>query len=114
MSDLAEQQCQACQAGAAPLIGGALKKALQELPHWEVHQQPQPTLVRTYVFTNFSTALLFANKVGTLADAHNHHPSLIVEWGKVTVQWWTHKINNIHLTDAILAAKTDKLFTKNE
>lgn len=114
MNKLADQQCQACQVGATALIGEELTKALHELPNWEAHQQPQPTLVRTYVFSNFSAALIFANKVGALANTHNHHPCLIIEWGKVTVQWWTHKINNMHFTDAILAAKTDKLFLTNE
>ncbi|MED6332186.1 MAG: 4a-hydroxytetrahydrobiopterin dehydratase, partial [Pseudomonadota bacterium] len=29
--------------------------------------------------------------------------------GKVTVCWWTHKINGLHLNDYIMAAKTDMI-----
>ena len=114
MSNLAKQECQACQVGATPLAGAELTQALQELPNWELQPSPQPMLVRNYAVKDFNAALRFANKIGTLADKHNHHPCIMIEWGKVTVQWWTHKINNIHLTDAILAAKTDELFSAHE
>ncbi|BCD99089.1 4a-hydroxytetrahydrobiopterin dehydratase [Marinagarivorans cellulosilyticus] len=119
MSNLAKQECQACQVGATPLAGAELTQALQELPDWELQSNPQksnpqPMLVRHYAFKDFTAALRFANTIGTLADKHNHHPRIMIEWGKLTVQWWTHKINNVHLTDAILAAKTDELFSSHE
>jgi hypothetical protein len=34
----------------------------------------------------------FARKVGELAEAEAHHPELLIEWGRTTVTWWTHKI----------------------
>jgi 4a-hydroxytetrahydrobiopterin dehydratase len=42
-----------------------------------------------------------------LAGRENHHPSLLIEWGKATVNWWTHKANGLHPNDFIMAAKTD-------
>jgi 4a-hydroxytetrahydrobiopterin dehydratase len=66
-------------------------------------------LSRTFIWRNFAEALAFTNRVGTLAEAEGHHPLLITEWGKVTVQWWTHKIKGLHRNDLIMAAKTDAL-----
>jgi 4a-hydroxytetrahydrobiopterin dehydratase len=31
----------------------------------------------------------------------------LVEYGAVTVTWWTHAIGGLHLNDLIMAAKTD-------
>ena len=56
---------------------------------------------------NFREALAFTNQVGEIAEAQGHHPGLLTEWGKVTVTWWTHKINGLHKNDFIMAAKTD-------
>ncbi|MGH9933946.1 MAG: 4a-hydroxytetrahydrobiopterin dehydratase, partial [Nitrososphaerales archaeon] len=66
-------------------------------------------LERVFKFDNFAKSLEFAIKVGELAEAEGHHPALLVEWGRVTVQWWTHKIKGMHRNDFIMAAKTDKL-----
>ena len=44
-----------------------------------------------------------------MAEAEDHHPLIVLEWGKVTVEWWTHKINGLHRNDFIAAAKTDAL-----
>jgi len=34
-----------------------------------------------------------------------------VEYGKVTLTWWTHKIKGLHVNDFIMAAKSDKLYS---
>jgi 4a-hydroxytetrahydrobiopterin dehydratase len=107
MTRLIDQLCTPCSTNALPLSPDELSAALRELPDWEKTAGEIPKLQRRYPFKNFIAALKFANSVGELAEEFNHHPTLIIEWGKVTVQWWSHKIDNIHQTDAILAAKTD-------
>ena len=32
-----------------------------------------------------------------------YHPEIILEWGKVTVVWWSHKIMGLHKNDFICA-----------
>ncbi|MGI9345580.1 MAG: 4a-hydroxytetrahydrobiopterin dehydratase, partial [Gammaproteobacteria bacterium] len=39
-----------------------------------------------------------------------HHPAIGLEWGKVVVWWWTHKIRGLHENDFIAAAHTDRLY----
>ena len=69
----------------------------------------EPRLRRAYRFGNFATALTFTNLIGELAESEGHHPALLTEWGRVTVDWWTHKIGDIHLNDLIMAARSDTL-----
>ena len=35
---------------------------------------------------------------------------MTLEWGRVAVQWWTHKIRGLHRNDFIMAAKTDHIY----
>jgi 4a-hydroxytetrahydrobiopterin dehydratase len=67
-------------------------------------------LEKVFKFKNFSEALEFTNRVGALAEQEDHHPALLTEWGKVTVNWWTHKIKGLHRNDFIMAAKTDRMY----
>jgi 4a-hydroxytetrahydrobiopterin dehydratase len=63
-----------------------------------------------FTFGNFAQALDYTNRVGTLAEEAGHHPALLVEWGKVTVSWWTHKIKGLHRNDFIMAARSDEAY----
>ena len=58
------------------------------------------------------SGLDFVNKVADLAEEEDHHPEIVLEWGKVTVNWWSHKIKGLHKNDFIAAAKTDALFSE--
>ncbi len=107
---LAQQQCEACQAGAPRVEDDELAVLIHEIPDWApivINNVMQ--LERSFQFKNFRLALAFTNKVGELAEAEGHHPEIVTEWGKVTVRWWTHKINGLHKNDFICAAKTDSL-----
>jgi 4a-hydroxytetrahydrobiopterin dehydratase len=69
-------------------------------------------LQRIFSFANFAEALAFTNMVGDLAEAEDHHPAILTEWGKVTVTWWTHKIQGLHRNDFIMASKTDEMYQR--
>jgi 4a-hydroxytetrahydrobiopterin dehydratase len=85
---------------------------MAQLPEWQIVQHDGvDRLQRVYRFKTFVEALAFTNRVGQIAEAEGHHPLLITEWGRVTVQWWTHKIGGLHINDFVLAAKTDELTT---
>lgn len=75
---------------------------------WEQAENP-PRLKKTFRFPNFQEALAFANRVGELAERENHHPRLEVEWGRVTVEWWTHSAGGITEKDLEMARLTDEL-----
>ena len=109
-----EMTCEACRAGAPPATERELETFLEQSPDWQrLVIDDEPRLRRTYTFGNFVSALAFTNAIGEIAEAEGHHPALLTEWGRVTVDWWTHKIGDIHLNDLILAARSDAVYAAN-
>ncbi|GLP94831.1 4a-hydroxytetrahydrobiopterin dehydratase [Paraferrimonas sedimenticola] len=110
MSDIAELKCEACQAGAPTVTDAELAELVKQIPDWSVEvREGVMQLERVYKFKNFKLALAFSNKVAELAEEEFHHPSILTEWGKTTITWWTHAIGGLHKNDFIMAAKTDRL-----
>ena len=84
----------------------------RQVPDWQVREvDGERRIERTFKFANFRDAVAFTDKVAVIAEEQDHHPLIITEWGKVTVQWWTHKIRGLHQNDFIMAARTDALFS---
>jgi 4a-hydroxytetrahydrobiopterin dehydratase len=112
MALLAELKCTICQADDPPLDDAAIREKLVELPGWLViDEKGVKKITRIFNFNNYLNVLDFTHKVGLLAEENGHHPTLITEWGKVTVIWWTHKIKGLHENDFIMAAKTDRIIS---
>ena len=111
MSLLSNQSCEACRADAPRVSSGQLAELMPQIPDWTVGQQDGvDQLTRIFVFKNFAEALSFAQKIAELAETQDHHPRIVLEWGKVEVRWWTHKIKGLHRNDFIMAAKTDAIY----
>ena len=80
----------------------------REIPEWTmVVRDGIARLQRAFSFPSFVEALAFTNAVGALAEEAGHHPAITTEWGRVTVEWWTHAIAGLHRNDFVMAAKTD-------
>lgn len=110
MNVLSQQKCVACRGGEPTLTDSEIAELHPQVPEWQVKEVGgMKRLERVFKFKNFLQALEFANKIGAIAEEENHHPLLVVEWGRVTVNWWTHKIGGLHKNDFIMAAKTDML-----
>jgi len=110
MDNLSNKKCEACRVDAPKVDSDQALRLLSQIPGWNiVTEEGMSRLKRVYAFPNFEKALAFAIKIGALAEAENHHPAILTEWGKVTVAWWTHKIKGLHMNDFIMAAKTDRL-----
>lgn len=110
MSELYELKCEVCRKGAPPATDPEITEYLIQLPDWQVCERAGINqLERAFVFRNFAEALFFTQQVGALAEANGHHPTILTEWGRVTVTWWTHKIGGLHQSDFIMASKTERL-----
>lgn len=111
MNNLKNQKCEACKPDAPKLGDAEIKELSKQVPDWEVVEVDGINqLVRRYKFKNFLEALAFTNKVGEIAEAEDHHPAILTEWGSVEVTWWSHKIKGLHRNDFIMASKTDDLY----
>ena len=106
--DLSAKDCVPCRGGTPPLEPHRFQEFLPELSDgWEVVDNHH--LQKTLRFKNFAEALQFVNRAGALAEEQNHHPDLLLAWGKVTITVWTHKIDGLTESDFIFAAKCDRV-----
>ena len=110
MVSLKSQSCEACQIGVPKVSENEIDELLLEIEEWTLIQEPIKKLQKVFNFKNYKDSLNFSNNIAKLADEEDHHPQIILEWGKVTVIWWSHKIEGLHHNDFICAAKTDQLF----
>ncbi len=110
MDKLIAMKCVACRGGEPTLTDSEITQYHPQVSEWQVIEvDGVKRLQRTFKLKNFGEAIAFTNKVAMIAEKEDHHPLVITEWGRVTVQWWTHKIQGLHKNDFIMAAKTDEL-----
>lgn len=109
VSDLAEQECKACTSEDEPLTESEYEAYLTDLADdvWEVVDEHH--LEGTYAFEDFRDALEFTYEIGELAEEEWHHPDIHLAWGEVRVEMWTHKIDGLHKTDFVMAARMDRI-----
>lgn len=108
---LRKLECTVCREGAVLLEDEEIQKYMGAIPLWSAFLcDGIKQLERQYPFPDFMQALDFTNRVGALAEKEGHHPTIVTEWGSVTVVWWTHKIQGLHKNDFIMAAKTDEIY----
>jgi 4a-hydroxytetrahydrobiopterin dehydratase len=106
--ELADRACIPCRGGVPPLASERARELLEELDEgWALNDEGH--LERVFELKDFAAAMAFANSVGEVAEAENHHPDLHVGWGKCTVEIWTHKIGGLTESDFFFAAKTDRV-----
>ena len=99
MSDLASSTCEACRIDAPIVSDNEASMLLKEIEGWDLINDGIKKLKKEFSFSNYSDSVDFSNKVADMADKEDHHPQIILEWGKVTVIWWSHKIKGLHKND---------------
>jgi len=74
-------------------------------------KQTENKLTKEFIFENFSLALVFVNKVGKLAQRHDHHPDIhLVSYKKVILELTSHDAGNkVTKRDFDMAERIDKL-----
>lgn len=108
MTALADRSGRDVLSSAGRLTGPPLHALARELgPPWTIVGDE---LRRRYPFADFAAAAAFAAAVAPLADADDHHPELIVGWGRVDVRLSTHDVDGLSARDFILAAKLDRAY----
>ena len=108
---LAREKCVACRRDSPQVTEADVAELKPIIPDWELTEVDGiERLDRTFKVDDFAQAIALADKVGEAAEEEGHHPKITVEWGRVGVEWWTHKIKGLHRNDFIMAAKTDEIF----
>ena len=110
MKPLAQRKCVPCEAGTPPMTREESEKYLAEVPGWElVEQDGQLRIRKRYAVSNFDSAMEFANRIWKLAQEEDHHPVLLISYGRVRVDLVTHIINGLSENDFIMAVKINEL-----
>ena len=111
MNELINKKCEACRIDAPKVTDEEIPSLMSQIPLWDIIEENNiKKLTCLFKFSDYEQSLVFTNKVATLADEEDHHPQITLEWGKVRVIWWSHKIQGLHQNDFICAAKTDRLY----
>ncbi|MBI2601255.1 4a-hydroxytetrahydrobiopterin dehydratase [Candidatus Daviesbacteria bacterium] len=111
-SDLAGKKCIPCEIGTPPLPLDQINVYLKETPGWELVEPKEKgglKIERNFKFKDFKEAMVFVNKVATLAAQEGHHPNIKIFYSKVVIELTTHSIGGLSENDFILAAKIDQV-----
>ena len=109
IAGMADKDCVPCRGGVPPLPPDVVEGMLQQIGRgWTLVDGHH--LSKGYTFPDFKEALRFTNLVGAMAEEQGHHPDMLLAWGKVRVDIWTHKIDALVESDFIFAAKTETIF----
>jgi len=110
MGALTNEKCAACRRDSPRVTDAETAELKLQIPQWTLLEREEiQQLQRVFTVRDFAQALSFTNRIGDLAEAEGHHPAILTEWGRVTVNLWTHKIHGLHRNDFIMAAKIDAL-----
>lgn len=80
--------------------------ALAEIEDWKAESD---VLSKRFEFKNFAEALEFINKVGEIAEKHDHHPDICFGWGYAEINLTTHDRGGITDFDFVVAKEIEKL-----
>ena len=79
---------------------------------WPKDQQGR--LSKVFTFKNYRKSFAFVSQVAMLAEKKNHHPEIILDYGKVTISLISHDFQKITERDINLAKIIDNIFTEME
>jgi 4a-hydroxytetrahydrobiopterin dehydratase len=83
-----------------------IASALTTLPGWALEGK---ALTRTYRMPSFADAIAFVTRLAFEAEAHDHHPDMLVSYRNVTVTWSTHSAGGVTGKDVDGARQTDRI-----
>ena len=110
-SRLINEKCTACRADSPAVGNEELNSLLPLIANWEfIEENGIRKLDRIFRFPTFTEAMIFTNKIASLAEEEGHHPRIVTEWGRARLTWWTHKIHNLHRNDFLMALKSTDVF----
>ena len=114
ITKLAEEATTPTKKDSAALNSSDEEALVASLPSWTLTTQTKGRALRsTFKFKKYRTALRFLNQIAELAEAENHHPKMTIEWGLVSVEWFSNEIHGFHRNDFILAARTQLAYQES-
>ncbi|MHB8588342.1 MAG: 4a-hydroxytetrahydrobiopterin dehydratase [Candidatus Dormibacteraceae bacterium] len=111
---IAQRHCVACEPGTPPLPRDEVNRLLEEVPDWDVEEAAgHLRLTRTVKFKGFMSGVELIGRIAPIAEAECHHPDLLLSYGSLTIQLWTHAAAGLTENDFILAARLDQAISQS-
>ncbi len=104
-NDLAQRHCQALE-GQPAMPAAEIDAHLLQAPGWAL---VEGAIQKRYDFADYHRTMAFVNALAWVAHSEDHHPDLLVSYGRCTVRFNTHSVGGISINDFICAAKVDAL-----
>lgn len=67
-------------------------------------------LRRAYAFASYAEGVAYTMMLALAAEKRDHHPDLLLRWGKVDVVWTTHDVGGVSDLDVEMATASDALY----
>ena len=113
MENLAQEQCVTPKGDVPKLSDAEIQELHLNAPMWEVADaEGGKQLQRTFDFDRYPDGVIFASRIGRLAQEQDHHPTITILFKKVKLEWNTHAVKGLHRNDFIMAAKSDETYLK--
>ncbi|GBC74845.1 Putative pterin-4-alpha-carbinolamine dehydratase [archaeon HR06] len=80
---------------------------LKELEGWK---RLRKRIMKTYYFKDYKETLDFVNRVGKVAEEMDHHPDMLVSYGKVKIVTFSHDVKGISERDFNLAKRIEEIY----
>jgi 4a-hydroxytetrahydrobiopterin dehydratase len=93
---------------AGKLDPAQIEALLPEVAGYEVDEH-RSEISKEYSFPDFYETIAFVNALSYIANQEDHHPDLIVSYGKCKVSFSTHDAGGLTENDFICAAKVNAL-----
>lgn len=104
-------KCEACSPEAVVAPKESIDAFISSSSGWDIKRDDDYRYIeRIYTFKNFQSAFDFAALVTKIAETNGHHPRLVIEFGRASISWWSHKIKDIHELDLSIASKCDEAY----
>jgi len=106
------ETCIPCRLATEPLASDQVRARMAELPDgWllEFLENGATRLKKRYKTRNFVQSLDWVNRMGSVAEALDHHPDIAFGWGWIEITLWTHKVNGLTDADFLLARKIESV-----
>ena len=108
-AELSKKKCKPCEGGVEPVQPNVAAEQVAKLQGWELTADGK-MIRKKWILKDFSAAIDFFQRVGTIANAEDHHPDLhLTGYRHVAIELTTHAIKGLSENDFILAAKIDEL-----
>jgi 4a-hydroxytetrahydrobiopterin dehydratase len=105
---LASGHCVRCDSSKLIANGDAVR-TLEDLPGWVLGTG---RLEKEFRFKSYLAGLQFAYSIGKIAEEEDHHPDMLVGWGRVRLTFSTHSIKGLSQNDFIMAARSELEYSR--